>query len=172
MREKRPYVLETPWLAFMDAVIAIIPIIVVMIIVFMAMKNSFDLRLNQVEHFFLLNDKEYDSEYLFKIEKKEDGIYLVKNFIGILFDDALDELRNDIQGMQDDQIFLEVIFSLDDEGKVDVDELFDKYVNIKSNFDRTLPNKKITYSFRKVNILTPPIILLKSGEINVKNYFD
>lgn len=164
MRGRRSQNMVTPWLAFMDAVITIIPIMVVMIIVFIAMKNFFDIRLNQVEHFFQLDEQEYDSEYLFKIEKREDGIYLVHNLTGILFDGALDELRNDINHMEDNQIFLEVIFSLGGDAKVHIDELFDKYVNIKSNFDRTLPNKKISYNLRKVNISTPPMILIKSGE--------
>lgn len=164
MRGRRSQNMVTPWLAFMDAVITIIPIMVVMIIVFIAMKNFFDIRLNQVEHFFQLDEQEYDSEYLFKIEKREDGIYLINNLTGILFDGALDELRNDINHMEDNQIFLEVIFSLGGDAKVDIDELFDKYVNIKSNFDRTLPNKKISYNLRKVNISTPPMILIKSGE--------
>ena len=164
MKRKQSYSIDTPWLAFMDAVITVIPIMVIMTIIFIFMKSHFDSKINQIEHYFLLDEKEYDSEYILMLSKQDDGVYLIKNISGILFEDSLIELRNEIDNVEANEIYLELIFSTRSDLDFSIDELFNKYISIKSSLNRTLTGKKIIYNFRKTNIPTPPMIIIKQGQ--------
>lgn len=164
MRRKKSYTIDTPWLAFMDSVITVIPIMVIMTVIFIFMKGHFDSMSNQLKHYFLLDEKNYDSKYILMLSKQEDGVYLIKNLTGILFEESIIELKNEIENIKANEIHLELLFSIDNGIHFSIDELFNKYISIKSSLNRTLTGKKITYNFRKTNMQTPPMIIIKGRE--------
>lgn len=163
MRRKRESSISVPWPAFMDAVIAVIPMMIIITFVFVTLQQFLQTERKYLDHYFLLEDSLDESEFIMRVNRQDDNIYLLENIKGILFENALTDLKRDIDRHSSNEIILEIIYGMDEEYDIDAHSLLTKILSLKAILSSAIMHKEITYEIHKSAEYHPVMIKVREA---------